>query len=94
MDAEFYARLWTGPLGSLLFRAARLVTRQRMLAASVTHRPTELSVGMAAEQLFEDLPKETRQHLGDLPDVIHRLEADAQRLRSGTRRSGGRGRRR
>jgi hypothetical protein len=36
---------------------------------------------MAAEQLYEDLPKETRQHLGDLPDVIHRLEGDAQRLR-------------
>ena len=37
---------------------------------------------MAAEQLYQDLPKDTRQALGDLPDVIHRLEGDAQRLRS------------
>ena len=81
VDAEFYSRLWTGPIGRALFRAARLVTPQRMLAASVTHRPTELSIGMAAEQLYQDLPKETRQHLGDLPEVIHRLEGDAQRLR-------------
>jgi hypothetical protein len=82
VDAEFYAGLWTGPLGRMLFRAARLVTPQRMLSASVTHRPTELSIGMAAEQLYQDLPKETRRQLGDLPEVIHRLEGDAQRLRS------------
>jgi hypothetical protein len=81
VDAEFYARLWSGPLGRLLFRAARLVTPQRQLAASVTHRPTELSIGMAAQQLYEDLPRETRQQLGDLPEIIHRLEGDAQRLR-------------
>ena len=36
---------------------------------------------MAAEQLFEGLPKETRQQLRDLPDVVHRLEEDAQRMR-------------
>ena len=81
VDTEFYAKVWTGPLGRLLFRVARLVTPRRMLAASVTHRPTELSIGMAAEQLYADLPKETRQQLDDLPDVLHRLEADAQRLR-------------
>jgi len=82
VDTEFYSKLWTGPIGRALFRTARLVTPQRMLTASVTHRPTELSVGMAAEQLYADLPKEAREHLGDLPEVIHRLEGDAQRLRS------------
>jgi serine/threonine-protein kinase len=81
VDAEAYGNLWTGPLGRVLFRLARLVTPRRLLAASSTHRPTELSIGMAAEQLWENLPKETRQELRDLPDVIHRLEADAQRLR-------------
>jgi len=82
VDVEFYERLWTGPFGQSLFRAAQLVTSRRLLPASATHRPTELSVGMAAEQLYQDLPKEARQHLGDLPEVIHRLEGDAQRLRS------------
>ena len=81
VDVEFYENLWTGSFGQSVFRAAGLVTPRRLLASSATHRPTELSVGMAAEQLYQDLPKEARQHLGDLPDVIHRLEADAQRLR-------------
>jgi hypothetical protein len=81
VDVEFYERLWAGPFGQAVFRQAQRLTRRPLLPASATHRPTELSVGMAAEQLFEDLPKETRQQLGDLPDVIHRLEADARRLR-------------
>jgi len=36
---------------------------------------------MAAEQLYESLPKETQRQLRDLPDVVHRLEDDAQRTR-------------
>ena len=47
----------------------------------MTHRPTELSIGMAAEQLYETLPKETQRELRDLPDVVHKLEDDAQRTR-------------
>ncbi|MBI1722603.1 MAG: hypothetical protein HYR48_01705, partial [Gemmatimonadetes bacterium] len=81
VDAEFYGRVWTGGIGRLLFRVARLFTTQKLLPASVTHRPTELSIGMAAEHLYESLPKETRQELKDLPDVLRRLEGDAQRLR-------------
>jgi serine/threonine-protein kinase len=37
---------------------------------------------MAAEQLSESLPKATRTQLKDLPDVVHRLEHDAQRMRA------------
>ena len=47
----------------------------------MTHRATELSLGMAAEQLFESLPKESRKALGDLPALLGRLQTDAQRLR-------------
>ena len=47
----------------------------------MTHRATELSLGMAAEQLFESLPKETRGDLKELPVLLHRLQADAQALR-------------
>ncbi len=81
VDVEAYAGFWTGPIGRALFRAARLITPRRLLAGSVTHRPTELSIGMAAEQLYESLPREMRQELGHLPDVIHRLERDAQAQR-------------
>jgi serine/threonine-protein kinase len=82
VDAEFWGRLWTGRLGRWLFKVARLFTSKKALPASLTHRPTELALGMAAEQLFESLPKETRNQLRDLPDVVHRLEQDAQRMRA------------
>jgi serine/threonine-protein kinase len=82
VDAEFWGRLWTGRVGKWLFRVARGFTSARALPASVTHRPTELALGMAAEQLYDSLPKETRAQLRDLPDVVHRLEQDAQRMRA------------
>jgi len=82
VDAEFWGRAWTGRFGRWLFGVARLFTSAKALPASLTHRPTELALGMAAEQLYETLPKVTRQQLRDLPDVVHRLEADAQRMRA------------
>ncbi|HYU08427.1 MAG TPA: protein kinase [Gemmatimonadales bacterium] len=82
VDAEFWGRLWTGRFGRWLFGVARMFTGAKALPASLTHRPTELALGMAAEQLYETLPKETRRQLRDLPDVVHRLEQDAQRMRA------------
>jgi hypothetical protein len=82
VDAEFWGRLWTGRVGRWLFGAARMFTGARSIPASLTHRPTELALSMAAEQLYETLPKETRRQLRDLPDVVHRLEQDAQRMRA------------
>jgi len=82
VDAEFWGRLWAGRLGRWLFGVARMFTGTKSLPASLTHRPTELALGMAAEQLFDTLPKETRRQLRDLPDVVHRLEEDAQRMRA------------
>jgi eukaryotic-like serine/threonine-protein kinase len=82
VDAEFWGRLWTGRLGRWLFGIARMFTSRKALPASLTHRPTELALSMAAEQLFESLPKETRSQLRDLPDVVHRLEQDAQKMRA------------
>ena len=37
---------------------------------------------MAAERLFDELPKETRHKLRELPEVVRRLEADAGRMRA------------
>jgi serine/threonine-protein kinase len=82
VDAEFWGRLWTGRLGRWLFGVARMFTGTKALPASLTHRPTELALSMAAEQLYDTLPKETQRHLRDLPDVVHRLEQDAQRMRA------------
>jgi hypothetical protein len=81
IDTEFWGKLWTGPIGRVLFRAARWVLPKGAVTQAMTHRPTELAIAMAAEQLFGALPKATRRELGDLPAVVHRLEADAQRMR-------------
>lgn len=82
IDTEFWGKLWTGPIGRWLFRIARAVLPKRAIPQAMTHRPTELAIAMAAEQLFAELPKATRRQLGDLPGVVHRLEADAQRMRT------------
>lgn len=81
VDVEFWGKVWTGRLGRWLFGIARAFVGAKALPAPLTHRPTELAIGMAAEQLFEALPQETRRQLRDLPDVVHRLEDDAQRTR-------------
>jgi serine/threonine-protein kinase len=82
VDTAFWAKVWTGRVGRWLFAVARQLVRHRPIAGAMTHRPTELAIGMAAEQLFADLPKSTRKQLRDLPDVVARLEADAQRMRA------------
>ena len=81
VDTGFWARVWRGPLGRLAFAIARRSGRIQPAATAMTHRATELSLGLAAEQLYESLPKESRQGLGDLPALLQRLQGDAQSLR-------------
>ena len=81
LDTRMWSWLWQGPIGRSIFKIARWFVPKKSLPPPATHQPTELSLGMAAERLFEELPKETRRQLRDLPDVVHRLEADAQRMR-------------
>lgn len=81
VDVEAWGKLWTGRVGRWLFGIARAFVGKKALPAPLTHRPTELAIGMAAEQLYEGLPKETKRQLRDLPDVVHRLERDAQGMR-------------
>ena len=81
LDTRIWSWLWQGPVGRLLFGIARLFVPATRLPPPATHRPTELALAMAAERLFEQLPREMRQPLRELPDVVRRLEADAQKLR-------------
>ena len=82
VDTEFWGKLWNGRMGRWLFKVARALLPKRPIQSAMTHRPTELAIGMAAEQLYADLPKATRKQLGDLPTVVARLEADAQKMRA------------
>ncbi len=81
LDTRIWSWLWQGPLGRLMFRIARVLSPARSLPPPATHRPTELALAMAAEQLFDELPREARRQLRDLPDVVRRLERDAQKMR-------------
>ena len=81
VDTGFWARVWRGPLGRLAFSIAKRSGGGRAAVAAMTHRATELSLGLAAEQLYDTLPKESRQELRELPAVLKRLQNDAQALR-------------
>jgi serine/threonine-protein kinase len=82
IESTFWGKIWSGKIGRGLFKVAGRLLRGRTLGTAMTHRATELSLGMAAEQLFESLPKETRGALKELPKVLHRLQTDAQALRA------------
>ena len=81
VDTGFWARLWSGSIGRAAWSLGRRLIRGPVTESAITHRATELSLGMAAEQLFHSLPRATRDALGDLPSVLHRLQDDAQSLR-------------
>jgi serine/threonine-protein kinase len=81
VDTEFWSRFWTGRIGKAAFWVARKLLGRQVVGTAVTHRATELSLGLAAESLFESLPARTREALGDVPGVSRRLQEDAQRLR-------------
>ena len=74
-------RIWGSRLGEWFTRIASLGMNRKALPAASAHRPTEIAIGIAASALFEALPKETRKGLPDLPEVLRRLEGDAQAMR-------------
>jgi len=79
---ERYLRFWKSKLGEKFFDLAglRLKRVAPALAAGV-HRPTEAVIGLEADRLFEELPRETRKSLEGLPETVQALEADAQAMR-------------
>ena len=82
LETELWLRIWRGPIGRLAFGRVRLPAGRPALQSGSTFRPTELVLSLAAERLFEELPKETREELRELPDVLRGLEHDAGRMRS------------
>ena len=82
LDTKIWSWVWRGPIGRALFAIARPFVGRRSIPAAGTHRATELALSLAAEQLYDALPKATRARLRELPDALHRLESDAQRMRA------------
>ena len=74
-------RFWKGRIGRWLFKLARLGFTGHPGLPPVADRPTEIALGLAALELFEALPADARQVLGDLPAVVRALEDRVRRLR-------------
>jgi serine/threonine-protein kinase len=68
-------------MGKAVFAIARRFVSGSTGTAAMTHRATEMSLGLAAEQLYASLPKETRDSLRDVPALMQRLQDDARALR-------------
>lgn len=79
---EGWRKLWMGRIGKLAFSLAKRVGGRPVSGAATTHRATEMAIGMAAEELFAALPKESKRALGDVPTVVGALQRDATQLRS------------
>ena len=81
LNTRIWTWIWKGRLGRWLFRIAGRLAPARTGIPAFTQQPTELALGLASERLYEDLPKETRRQLREVPEVLRRLEADAGRMR-------------
>jgi hypothetical protein len=78
---ERWLRFWKSRFGRWAFKLAGIGLKQVSPAATATYRPTELALGLAADHLYEALPKATKRALPDLLQVVRRLETDAQSMR-------------
>ncbi len=78
---EGWRKLWMGRIGKVAFSLAKRFGGKPVSGAATTHRATEMAIGMAAEELFAALPKETKRALGDVPGIVGALQRDAAQLR-------------
>ena len=80
-EAEWRVKFWNSGFASLFEKLARFNLKKRSQPAELTYRPTELAIGLAADALFESLPKDQRKELKDLPRIMERLQSDAALMR-------------
>ena len=80
LPGQGWLKFWKSRFGRALFRVSLFQLEQ--VEAGAPYGPTELAIGMAADRLFEALPADQRLAFRELPDVVRRLEADAERMRS------------
>ncbi|HMA22420.1 MAG TPA: hypothetical protein VKP00_00460, partial [Gemmatimonadaceae bacterium] len=78
-SGSMWSRLWSGAVGRRLARLASSKLGDRAVPAD---RPTELAIAMSAEAMFATFPKAVRDSLGDVPKVLHGLEAHARAIRA------------
>ena len=82
VTGERRIKYWGSRFGRWLFKVASAGLSHRALGAGGTHRPTELALAFAAEDLYAELPSAIRAALPGLPDVLKRLEQQARNVRA------------
>ena len=76
---SIWTGFWQGAAGHTLARLASFKLGTRVVVAD---RPTEMAIAMSAEALYLSFPRETRNSLGDVPDVLRQLEERARGMRA------------
>jgi serine/threonine-protein kinase len=71
---------WNSRLGSWMSKM--LTPANRTATAAIDYRPTEMALGVAVEDLYRALPKEYREHVPELPNIVEGLEAHAAAARA------------
>lgn len=74
-------RLWHTPLAQWFASVAATGQREIATTTSTLHRPTEMVLGLAVDDLWRALPDALRTDLGDVPALAHTLEQGATELR-------------
>jgi hypothetical protein len=75
-------RYWGSKFGRWLFKIASAGVHSRSTGAGATHRPTEMAIAFAADDLYAGLPKPMRAALPELPAVLSKLEQQARAVRA------------
>ena len=74
-------KYWGSRFGRWLFKLAGGRGTPRV-AGAATHRPTELVLAFAAEDLYAELPKAVKAALPELPETLKKLELQARSVRN------------
>ena len=78
---SLWNRIWAGWFGRLFFKVAGKGIKPPEQSVLPSNDATEVVLGRAAVDVFEELPKADRTQLGDVPAVVHQLEGQAEKLR-------------
>jgi len=78
---SLWSRLWAGRVGRLFFKVAGWGIEPEVRRALPSVDATELVLGRAATEVFDSLPPDQRAQLGEVPQVIGKLERRAEQLR-------------
>jgi serine/threonine-protein kinase len=79
---ELWHRLWAGKWGRRFFRVAGIGIKAPARHAMASADPTELVLGRSALEAYNALPPAEREQVKDVPEVVERLEKEAEVLRA------------